>query len=90
MTHVGMLPTKVLFIMLPWGHAEMMICFSCIMGDVIEFIHGHLVLGGGQFGTFFILPQHKGEHMDDPCGGVTNQSTPHHAAMGPYRDNDML
>ena len=30
MTHVSMLPAKALFIMLPWGHTEMMICFSNI------------------------------------------------------------
>ena len=59
MTHVEMLPAKVLPIMLPWGHAETNICLSCKMEDGIEFIHGHLVLGGGQICTFFILLQHK-------------------------------
>ena len=36
MTLVSMLPAKALFIMLPWGHAEMMICFSSKVGDCIE------------------------------------------------------
>ena len=49
MTHVSMLPAKTLFIMLPWGHTEMMICFSNKSGHGIEGFSGHWALGGGQF-----------------------------------------
>ena len=44
MTHVSMLPAKTLFIMLPWGHTEMMTCFSSKVGGGIECFCGHLAL----------------------------------------------
>ena len=47
MTHVSILPTKTLFIMMAWGHTEMMIRFSSQMGGGIEHFCGHLSLGRG-------------------------------------------